>query len=150
MLIVYVSIGVVISVLRVFLKPLGYVAKVANLLHIKGMLKGGNDSKIGLAKKIHGRKVTLKTLVDTCLEKVVDKDQVVYISRCNCVEDANAVKDGLVAGGVKNVEVYPYHLVTGAHVGPGCVALFYIGEYRDSSQSKILRNHRGFFASTTC
>ena len=41
------------------------------------MLKDGNDSKIGLPKKVHGRKVAFKTLGDTCLEKIVEKDQVV-------------------------------------------------------------------------
>ena len=44
---------------------------------------------------------------------------------------AIAKADMLIKGGCPNVEVYPYDLVTGAHVGPGCVAIFYVGENRN-------------------
>ncbi len=107
------------------------VAKIANLLRIKVMLKGSDESTIELTKKVHGRKIALKTLINTCLEKIVDKNQLVFISHCDCEEDAMVVKKGLEAGGLTHIEVYPYDLITGAHVGPGCVALFYIGENRN-------------------
>ena len=107
------------------------VAKIANILRIKVMLKGSDESEIVLTKKVHGRKTALKDLSATCLEKIVDKNQLIYISHCNCEEDANSVKDELIKGGCPNVEVYPYDLVTGAHVGPGCVAIFYVGENRN-------------------
>jgi DegV family protein with EDD domain len=107
------------------------VAKIANLLRIKVMLKGSNESTIVLTKKVHGRKMSLKNLVTTCLEKITDKNSLVLISHCDCEEDALSVKKGLEEGGVNNVEIYPYDIVTGAHVGPGCVAIFYLGENRD-------------------
>ena len=108
------------------------VAKIANILRIKVMLKGSDESEIALTKKVHGRKSALKNLVTTCLEKIVDKEnQTVYITHCNCVDEADEVKNELLAGGIKNIEVYPYDLVTGAHVGPGTVAIFYLGENRN-------------------
>ncbi len=107
------------------------VAKIANLLRIKVMLKGSNESTIELTKKVHGRKIAIKSLINTCLEKIVDKNQTIYITHCDCEEDALSVKNGLMEGGINHIEVYPYDLITGSHVGPGCVALFYIGENRD-------------------
>ncbi|MBP5092075.1 MAG: DegV family protein [Bacilli bacterium] len=107
------------------------VAKIANILRIKVMLKGSNESTIALTKRVHGRKTSLKNLSSTALEKMVTKDQTVIITHCNCLEDANSVRDDLLAAGVAKVEVYPYDLVTGAHVGPGCVAIFYVGVNRD-------------------
>ena len=107
------------------------VAKIANILRIKVMLKGSNESEITLTKKVHGRKTALKNLSTTCLEKIKDKNSKVYITHCNCVEDANSVKEDLIAGGINDIEIYPYDLVTGAHVGPGTVAIFYVGENRD-------------------
>ncbi len=107
------------------------VAKIANLLRIKVMLKGSDESTIELTKKVHGRKIAIKSLINTCLEKIVDKNQTVYITHCDCEEDALSVKNGLMEAGINHIEVYPYDLITGSHVGPGCVALFYIGENRN-------------------
>jgi hypothetical protein len=33
--------------------------------------------------------------------------------------------------GVKNVEIYFYDLITGSHLGPDSLALFYVGNNRD-------------------
>ena len=108
------------------------VAKIANLLRIKVMLKGNNESKIEVVTKVHGRKMALKNLSKTLQAKIKDpKNQTVYITHCVAEEEALALKKELNAAGIPNIEVYPYDLVTGAHVGPGCIAIFYIGENRD-------------------
>ena len=33
--------------------------------------------------------------------------------------------------GITNVEVYDYDLITGSHLGPNALAIFYVGENRD-------------------
>ena len=108
------------------------LAKFINFLRIKFILKGSNKSKIEVAGKVSGRKMALKKLADTCLAKIKNPDkQTVYISHCDVYDDALSVKDYLNAHGVKNVEIYFYDLITGAHIGPDSLALFYIGDNRD-------------------
>ncbi len=59
------------------------------------------------------------------------KKQIVYITHCNIINDANKLKDLLIKGGVKDVEIHDYYFVSGAHVGPGSLAVFY--EAQDAS-----------------
>ena len=76
--------------------------------------------------------MSIKTLAKTCLDHIVDKNQTIYITHCDAEEDAQKLKDLLVAGGCKNVELYYYDLITGSHVGPGTLAVFYVGENRNN------------------
>ncbi|MGN1295210.1 MAG: DegV family protein, partial [Bacilli bacterium] len=108
------------------------VAKIASLLNIKVLLKGSDEAKIVSFGKVHGRAMSIKTLAKTCLDHIVDKDQTIYICHCDAKDDANKLKDLVVAGGCKNVELYYYDLITGAHVGPGTLAIFYMGENRNN------------------
>lgn len=108
------------------------VAKGADLLHIKILLKGSDESKIVLTNKVPGRKKALSTLAETCLTHI-DKSvpQTIFISHCDDLEAAESLKEQLEKGGLTNIEIYDYDLVTGSHVGPGTIALFYIGKNRN-------------------
>ena len=107
------------------------VAKIANALRIKVMLKGSNDSTIVSTGKVPGRRLSIKKLVSQCVEYIKNpKDQTVYITHCNCLEDANAMKEMLNKQGVPNVEIYDYDLVTGSHLGPNALAIFYVSDCR--------------------
>lgn len=107
------------------------VAKIANLLRIKVLLKGSNDSTIVATAKVPGRKLSIKKLVNQCLEFIKEPDkQTVYITHCNCLEDAENMKKQLNDSGVPNVEIYNYDLVTGSHLGPNALAIFYISDSR--------------------
>ena len=108
------------------------VAKIASLLNIKVLLKGNDEAKIVSFGKVHGRMMSIKTLAKTCLDHIVDINQTIYITHCDAEEDAQKLKDLLVAGGCKNVELYYYDLITGSHVGPGTLAVFYVGENRNN------------------
>ena len=57
--------------------------------------------------------------------------QTVYITHCNCLDDANKMKDELTKNGINNVEIYDYDLVTGSHLGPNALAIFYVGDNRE-------------------
>ena len=108
------------------------LAKFINFLRIKFILKGSNKSKIEVAGKVSGRKMALRRLAETCIAKIKHPEkQTVYISHCDVYEDALSLKNYLNEHGVKNVEIYFYDLITGSHIGPDSLALFYVGENRD-------------------
>lgn len=111
-------------------KPI--VAKLANLLKIKILLNGSYESAIAMTGKVIGRTASIKKLAKQCLEYINRKvKQTIYITHCNAKEDAEQLRDLLVQGKLKeNIEIYPYDLITGSHVGPGTIAIFYIGEDR--------------------
>ena len=108
------------------------LAKFINFLRIKFILKGSNKSKIEVAGKVSGRKMALKRLAETCIAKIRHPEkQTVYISHCDAYDDALSLKNNLLEHGIKNVEIYFYDLITGAHIGPDSLAIFYVGENRD-------------------
>ena len=107
------------------------VAKIANLLKIKVLLKGSNDSTIVSTAKVPGRKLSIKKLAKQCIEYIKEPEkQTVYITHCNCLEDARGMKDYLAENSINNVEIYDYDLVTGSHLGPNALAIFYISDSR--------------------
>lgn len=108
------------------------VAKIANVLKIKVLLKGSNESTIVSTAKVPGRKLCLKKLVKQCIDYIRKPEkQTVYITHCNCLDDANKMKDELMKNGINNVEIYDYDLVTGSHLGPNALAIFYVGDNRE-------------------
>ena len=110
-----------------------WVGKLADMLGIKVMLRGSYQSEIELYDKVHGRKMALKSLADLCAKKIVNPEQqIIYITHCNALQDAETVKRLLEERGVKSqIEIYHYDFVTGSHVGPGTIAIFYEGKDRN-------------------
>ena len=107
------------------------VAKIANALNIKVMLKGSNDSTIVSTGKVPGRKLSIKKLAKQCIEFIKNaKDQIVYITHCNCIKDALELRKMLKEKDINNVEIYDYDLVTGSHLGPNALAIFYVSDSR--------------------
>lgn len=107
------------------------VAKIASALKIKVLLKGSNDSTIVSTAKVPGRKLSLKKLAKQCIDFIKNaKDQIVYITHCNCLKDALEVKKMLQEKNIDNVEIYDYDLVTGSHLGPNALAIFYVSDSR--------------------
>ena len=105
------------------------LAKFANLINIKVLLKHNSESKIAFAGSAIGRKNSIKKLAKLILEKIdMNVDQIVYITHCDSIEDAEKLKGFLVEGGVKNIETYDYDLISGAHIGPNSLAVFYIAK----------------------
>ena len=107
------------------------VANISNGLKIKVMLKGSNDSTIVSTGKVPGRKLSIKKLAKQCIEFIKNaKDQIVYITHCNCFKDALALQKMLKQEHIDNVEIYDYDLVTGSHLGPNALAIFYVSDSR--------------------
>ena len=107
------------------------VARIANVLRIKVLLYGSYESKIEMTGKVAGRNLAIKKLAKQCIEHIVDADkQIVYISHCDCYDDAFELASILKKNGITNVEIHPYDVITGSHIGPGSLAMFYVGKDR--------------------
>ena len=104
------------------------IAKFVNFLKIKVLLKHNDESKIALLGSAIGKVKAMRKLANVVLDKIdKDVDQTIYITHCNVLDDALAFKELLVKGGLKNnIEIYYYDLVSGAHIGPGSLAVFYL------------------------
>ena len=107
------------------------VARIAKMLRIKVLLKGSDESYIVQTSKVSGRRLALKRLTKQCVDYIRHpENQIVYITHCNCLKDAEAMKASLAKEGIKNVEIYDYDLVTASHIGPNSMAIFYVGDNR--------------------
>ena len=103
-------------------------AVAGSIIGIKPLLNIAPDGTLKLKDKARGRKSALETLVgqmERSLEPGASLDTVV-ISHSNCVEDAQVV-EGLIRArfAVREVIIEMMGPVIGAHVGPGCIALFF-------------------------
>lgn len=108
-----------------------YLAKFVNLLNIKVLLKRNDESKIALAGSSIGRTSSIKKLAKWTIERY-DPSQykTIYITHCNVIEDAEKLKAMLAKGGIDPnvVEIYEYDLISGAHIGPESLAIFYLAK----------------------
>ncbi len=109
-------------------------AFVGTVINLKPVLHVDDEGHLIPLSKIRGRKKALNTLVDM-MEKQVgswrDKNDTVFLSHGDCLEDAQYVADQVKARfGIENVLINYVGPTIGAHTGPGLVALFYMGDYR--------------------
>ena len=106
------------------LKTLG---RFANFLDIKILLKRSDHSNIAYAGHAKGKKKAIAKLIDTVVENInMDIEQTVYITHCDILEEAEEIKTALEEKGIKNIEIYDYDIISGAHIGPGSLAVFYV------------------------
>lgn len=116
----------------------GFAAAIGDVLAIKPLLYGSEEAKIVVTSKVPGRKAALKRLANQVLDNIKDKNSLVYIAHANALEDVSFFKKILKDGGINNIETYYYDLVTGGHVGPGTIAVFYEGYNRDIHKKNVL------------
>ncbi|MBP3487454.1 MAG: DegV family protein [Roseburia sp.] len=109
-------------------------AFVGTMISLKPILHVDNEGHLIPLSKVRGRKKSLIALVDAMDKQLGswrDKNDVVFISHGDCIEDAQFVADR-----IKEQFGYDSFLINyvgptiGAHTGPGVVALFYMGDYR--------------------
>ena len=106
-----------------------YLAKFINLLKVKVLLKHNEESKIAFAGSVIGKKNSIKKLAKIVDDKVDRSfDQIIYITHCDVIDDALKLKQYLEEFGLHNIEIYEYDLISGAHIGPGSLAVFYVSE----------------------
>lgn len=106
------------------------LAKIVSLISLKIMLYGNYESKIEMSSKVLGRVRSIQRLGQQCIDFIDDKKSTVWISHCNCIEDADNLADQIRKAGITNIEIHDYDLITGSHIGPKALAIFYVGKNR--------------------
>lgn len=108
----------------------GSVAIVGNMLHVKPLLKGNENGEIVNFAKTIGRKRAIEGLAQKYNQMVVDPgEQVVGIAHADCEEDAKTLIELLnQKKPPKEILTVMYEPVTGSHVGPGTLALFFMSD----------------------
>lgn len=111
-------------------------AVIGTLVSVKPKLHVDNEGRLILIGKLRGRKKSLNALVDYMEEKMgswlqENKDDYVFISHGDCLEDAEYVRDQIKERfGMENFLISHIGPTIGAHSGAGTVALFFMGESR--------------------
>lgn len=105
-------------------------AIVGSVLGIKPLLKGSAEGQIVAFEKIRGRKNAIKKMAEKYFSLVQNPaHQTIGISHADCEEDAEYLA-GLIREKLapKDIILAKYEPVTGSHVGPGALALFFEGD----------------------
>lgn len=105
-------------------------AIIGNLLSIKPILKGNENGQIILANKVRGNKKAILALAERYNTLVTNpQNQIVGIAHANNPEDTQFLIDLINKDNPpKEILTVMYEPVTGSHVGPGTVALFFLGD----------------------
>lgn len=105
-------------------------AIVGTVLNIKPILKGNEDGKIVAFAKIRGRKKAIEALAQEYDKLAVEPErQIVGIAQAGCREDAEYLASLLRRNRPpREILTVEYEPVTGSHVGPGALALFFESE----------------------
>ncbi len=111
-------------------------AVIGTLAAIKPKLHVDDEGHLIVIGKPRGRKKSLNALVDYMEEKMgswlqENKDDYVFISHSDCLEDAEYVRDRIKERfGMEHFLINHIGPTIGAHTGTGTVALFFMGESR--------------------
>ena len=104
---------------------------VGTVLKIKPILMGDEKGRIVLCGKVRGRRQSLLALADRYSELVQDRDDDIGIAHADDDEGVEVLLAELRKRGFKGECITVcYEPVTGAHVGPGTVALFFSGIHK--------------------
>ncbi len=118
----------------------GSVALLGTIISLKPILTADAEGRIVLDKKIMGRKKALRALVDIFNENFADAPENLRagIAHAGCAEDAQALADAICEAHPKvDFTIVCYEPGTGAHVGPGTVALFFWGGDREEKPALL-------------
>ena len=100
------------------------------VLQIKPLLKGDPQGKIVCFAKVRGRQRAIEEMAKRYEELVVSPEtQTVCISHADCEADAQILASMLRRSKApKDILIVDYEPVTGSHVGPGALALFFVSD----------------------
>ena len=105
-------------------------AIVGTMLNIKPIIFVDNDGHLINTAKVRGRKAAMEYLVKQLQETGTEQDTV-FIAHGDCPEEAELLAKRICEiAQPKELIVVPHEPFTGAHVGPGMLALFFFGDER--------------------
>lgn len=107
-------------------------AVIGSVLNIKPLLKGDENGQIVCWQKVRGRRNAIKAIAAKYAELVEDAaGQDIGIAHADCARDAALLAELItLSSAPRSIIMQCYEPVTGAHVGPGALALFFIGSSR--------------------
>ena len=121
-------------------------ALIGTVLQIKPLLKGDEEGRIVVFAKVRGRRQSIKTLAQMYDKLAVEPEkQTIGIAQAGCREDAEMLISLLKQNRPpKEILTVEYEPVTGSHVGPGALALFFLSQegvrsYNGESMPNILQ-----------
>lgn len=108
----------------------GITAKVGSVLNIKPILKGNEEGKIVAFSVARGRRKSVEALAKVYRRFVeLEEIQTVGIAHADCPDDAAYLEALLrLEKPPKEILTVCYEPVTGAHVGPDTLALFFMSD----------------------
>ena len=132
-----------------YLKKSGRVSTIAAvagaILNIKPMLKadGGSPATLKVYSKERGRKKSVDALLKGFAENAAaDFADTVCITHGDCEDEALALAEEFKKRGATKIFIEYYDLCTGAHVGPGTLAVFFFGKDRRTPQEVAAHKKR--------
>lgn len=108
-------------------------AVMGTLVGIKPVMYTNSKGELCVGAKVRGRMQAVRMLADKVAAKIMEPEkQIIFINHADCMEDAERLAED-IRSRVKPAEVRILNLgpVIGAHVGPGCLAVFFVGNNRD-------------------
>jgi len=109
-------------------------AIIGTLINVKPVLHVDNEGHLIPLNNVRGRKKALLNLVENMEERLdgfKDKNDIVFISHGDCIEDAEYVASLIRERvGITNFMINVISPTIGAHSGPGTIALFFMGKER--------------------
>lgn len=115
-----------------------FSAKMGTVLQIKPILTNNEEGQIILHHKVRTRKKSLQALVNHYDELITDRSAVCSLAHADSPEDAAFVEAKMREKGFRGEMItVMYEPVTGSHVGPGAVALFFHSGKKAAEKNKI-------------
>lgn len=105
-------------------------ATFGEMLSVKPVMHVDDNGKLIVKGKVMGRKKSLATIANKFEEMGADKNQTVFITHGDCIEEAEKVKAQLNEMGVEDVRIIILDPSIGAHSGPGTMAMFFYADKR--------------------
>lgn len=113
------------------------VAVAGNLLNLKPILIASGEGKIVVDETVRGRKKSISTIAEQFTQKVIaPENQTIAIAHCDCLDEAQKLGELLKNAGAKDIVYQMYDICSGTHIGPGGLALFFMGKDRRAPKEK--------------
>lgn len=118
-----------------YLKRGGRISTVAavfgSALSIKPVMNMDDEGHLQVYGKARGRKKALDELFKQMKESVKEpENQIFGIAHADCEEDALYMKEKMMELNPKGIMLESLEPVIASHTGPGCIAIFFLGNTR--------------------
>ena len=110
----------------------GITSLIGNVLGIKPVLYATDQGTIEMLSPVRGRKKSIKALIGDFMNYVdIDANDMIGIAHCDCKEESMIIEKA-IREKYPDIEIINkvYDRLSGAHVGPGALCVFFMGKDR--------------------